>query len=164
MSDAETPAPIASAADSPTTSITATPYIIVKGAVAALDFYRRAFDARETDRMLQPDGRVGHAEIALGKAVVMLADEYPEMGIQSPSSLGGTTVSIVLDVPDVDRFVATAVAAGATLTRPVVDQFYGYRTGTLEDPFGHRWHVQTRISDLSLDEIQRRAATGQARA
>lgn len=135
----------------------ATPYLCVKGAADALRFYVEAFGAVETMRLVDPnDGRVGHAEIRIGDAVVMLADEYPEMRILSPATLGGSPVTIHLYVPDVDAFVARAVVAGATLARPVADQFYGDRAGRITDPFGHVWHLATRKETLSDAEVHRR--------
>jgi PhnB protein len=135
----------------------ATPYLCLKGAAAGLDFYTKAFGAVETMRLVDPtDGRVGHAEIRIGDAVLMLADEYPEMGVVSPQTLGGSPVTIHLYVPDIDALVARAVAAGATLLRPVADQFYGDRAGRLSDPFGHVWHLASRKEDVSATEMRRR--------
>jgi PhnB protein len=105
-----------------------------------------------------PDGKVGHAEIKIGKAVVMLADEFPEMSHKSPQSLGGSPVSMMVYVPDVDQFVERAVAAGAKVVRPVENKFYGDRSGSLEDPFGHQWHFGTHIEDVPPDELAKRAA------
>jgi PhnB protein len=137
---------------------TVTPYLIVKGAARAIDFYVRAFGAKELFRMAQPDGRVGHAELQIGDSRVMLADEYPEIGAKSPQAYGGSAVTIHLYVPDVDAVVERAVAAGAQLTRPVADQFYGDRNGGVTDPFGHSWFVSTHVEDVSPEEIERRAA------
>jgi PhnB protein len=136
---------------------TATPYLIIAGAAAAIDFYKRAFGATEMMRMVDPNGRIGHAEIRIGDSVIMLADEHPEMGYRSPRSLGGSSVSILLYLADVDTVFARAVAAGARAQRPVVDQFYGDRSGTLEDPFGHVWTVATHVEDVPAEEMQRRA-------
>ena len=135
-----------------------TPYLIVSGAAKALDFYARAFGAVERDRMQDPTGKVRHAEITIGGACVMLADEHPEIGALSPATIAGSPVNLHLYVEDVDAFVARAVAAGATLTRPVADQFYGDRVGGITDPFGHRWSIATHKEDLSPEEIRRRAA------
>jgi len=135
-----------------------TPYLSVNGAAAAIEFYRRAFGAREVMRMAQPDGRIGHAELEVGDSRIMLADEFPEMNFRAPSSLGGSPVHLHLYVEDADAVVARAVAAGATLTRPVQDQFYGDRSGTVTDPHGHVWHVATHKEDLSMAELERRAA------
>ena len=134
----------------------ATPYLCVRDAVRALDFYRDAFGAKETSRLMQPDGRVGHAEFTIGEAHFMLSDEFPEMGVKSPLTLGGSPVSLHLYVTDVDAFVAKAVAGGATLQRAVEDQFYGDRSGALIDPFGHRWMIATHKEDVSGEEMQRR--------
>jgi PhnB protein len=135
-----------------------TPYLIVKGGAEAIAFYERAFGARELFRMKQPDGRVGHAELQIGDSKVMLADEHPDIGALSPGSIGGSPVTIHLYVEDVDGTVARAVAAGARITRPVADQFYGDRIGGLVDPFGHVWFVATRKEDVPPDELDRRAA------
>jgi PhnB protein len=137
---------------------TVTPHLYVKGGAEALDFYKKAFGAKELSRFPMPDGRLGHAEIQIGDSRIMLADEFPEMNARGPKSLGGTSVSIALYVEDVDSFVQRAVAAGAKVTQPVKNQFYGDRTGGLEDPFGHAWHVATHIEDISLEEMQRRAS------
>jgi PhnB protein len=136
-----------------------TPYLIVKGGVRAIEFYARALGARELFRMMQPDGRVGHAELQIGDSRVMLADEAPEIGARSPQSVGGSPVTIHLYVEDVDATVARAVDAGATLTRPVSDQFYGDRNGGLIDPFGHVWFVATHVEDVAPDELARRASS-----
>src|SRR5688572_23297811 len=137
----------------------ATPYLCIKDAARAIDFYAKAFGATEMMRMMQPDGRVGHAEIRIGRAPVMLADEFPEMDFRSPKTLGGTPVNILVYVENVDALVARAHAAGATIQRPVADQFYGDRVGVLLDPFGHSWSFATHIEDVSPEEMQRRAAT-----
>jgi PhnB protein len=133
-----------------------TPYLIIKGAVKALDFYKRAFGAKELFRMADPNGRIGHAEIMVGDSPIMLADEMLEMNYRSPQTLGGTPVSILLYVEDVDKQFATAVTAGATVTRPVKDQFYGDRSGTLTDPFGHVWTIATHKEDVSHEEMTKR--------
>ena len=137
-----------------TTSIT--PYLIVTGGSDAIDFYGRAFGAVVTLRVDQPDGRIGHAAVNIDGAEFSLADEFPEMDILSPMSLGGTTTTMTLIVPDADAVVDRAVGAGATVLRPVTDEFYGARAGTIIDPFGHRWTVTTPNEQLSEDEIQRR--------
>ena len=141
-----------------------TPYLIVKDGARAIDFYARVFDARELFRMKRPDGRVGHAELEIGDSRVMLADEHPEIGARSPQSIGGSPVTIHLYVEDVDATVARAVAAGAQLTRPVADQFYGDRIGGLTDPFGHVWFVATHTEDVPTEELERRAAAQHQRA
>lgn len=135
---------------------TATPYIIVNGAAAALDFYKKAFGATELFRMASPDGRIGHAEIRIGDSNIMLADEVPGMGFVSPQTLGGSPVSLMLYVPEVDKVFQQAVSAGATAQRPVQNQFYGDRSGTLKDPFGHVWTIGTHIEDIPPDELRRR--------
>lgn len=136
----------------------ATPYLYIRGAAKALDFYKRAFGANEEMRMDGPNGTVGHAEIAIGKAHVMLADENPSMGIKSPDTLGGTSVSMYVYVEDIDSFFKRAVEAGATELKPVADQFYGDRSGFLKDPFGHQWGFATHVEDVSREEMARRAA------
>jgi len=135
---------------------TATPYLSIKGAAAAIEFYKKAFGATEAFRLMQPDGRVGHAEIDIGGAKIMLADEFPEIGFRSPESLGGSPIVIHLDVEDVDAVARRAVAAGATVVRPVADQFYGDRSGQFRDPFGYTWVLSTRKEELSPEEMQRR--------
>jgi PhnB protein len=137
---------------------TATPYLIVTGAAKAIEFYKSAFGADEIMRMPQPDGRIGHAEIKIGDSTIMLADEFPEMGARSPQSLGGSPVSILLYVEDVDTVFAQAVAAGAKVQRPLADQFYGDRTGGVTDPFGHVWYIATHKEDVSEEEMKKRAA------
>ncbi|HTG33521.1 MAG TPA: VOC family protein [Thermoanaerobaculia bacterium] len=132
------------------------PYLHIKGAARAIEFYRQAFGATEVLRLSEPDGKIGHAEIQIGGARIMIADEYPEYGILGPQSLGGTSVSLHLTVPDVDAFAQQAVAAGAKLAKPIKDEFYGERGGRLEDPFGHVWQVMTRIEEVSPEEMQRR--------
>ncbi len=141
-----------------------TPYLVVKGAVRAIEFYEKAFGARQLFRMMGPDGRVGHAELEIGDSRVMLADEHPEIGARSPQSIGGSPVTIHLYVEDVDATVARALSAGAQLTRPVADQFYGDRNGGLTDPFGHVWFVATHKEDVPADELERRAASRSAHA
>jgi PhnB protein len=136
---------------------TVTPYLIIDGASAALDFYKKAFGATEIMRMAHPDGKIGHAEIKVGDSPIMLADEHPQMGYRGPRTLGGTPVSLCLYVDDVDSMARTAVAAGAKVVREVQDQFYGDRSGTFEDPYGHVWTISTHKEDLSMDEIHKRA-------
>jgi PhnB protein len=136
---------------------TATPYLIVRGAAEAIEFYKRAFGATEMLRMADPQGRVGHAEIRIGDSVIMLADEHPAMGYRGPRSLGGSSVSILLYLDDVDSVFDRAVKAGAKALRPVADQFYGDRSGTLEDPFGHVWTIATHVEDVAPEELKRRA-------
>jgi PhnB protein len=134
------------------------PYLCVDGAAAAIEFYRAVFGATERMRMPDPDGRIGHAELELGDSVIMLADEYPEMGIRAPKAYGGTPVTISVYVTDVDAVFARAVEAGATALRPLQNQFYGDRTGQFEDPFGHRWSVASRVEDVPPEEMAKRAA------
>jgi PhnB protein len=133
-----------------------TPYLIVKGAAAAIEFYKRAFNATEIMRLGGPDGRVGHAEIQIGDSRVMLADEHPEMNALGPQSPGSSGVGFCLYVGNVDATVAQAIAAGAKVQRPLRDQFYGDRSATLEDPYGHVWTVATHIEDVPPDELRRR--------
>jgi len=132
-----------------------TPYLIVDGAAAAIDFYVRAFGAVEVMRMPAPNGRIGHAEVRIGDSHLMLADEDPSMGFRGPKSGGGNAVSLLLYVADCDAVVDRAVAAGAKVTRPVADQFYGDRTGGILDPFGHAWYVSTHVKDVSDEEMRR---------
>ena len=135
----------------------ATPYLIIQGAADALDFYKKAFGATERMRMPAPGGKVGHAEITIEKALIMLADEFPDMNCKSPRSFGGSPVSMMIYVQDVDRFVKRAVDAGAKLVRPVENKFYGDRSASLEDPFGHQWHFATHVEDVPPDEMAQRA-------
>jgi len=135
-----------------------TPYLIVDGAAQAIEFYREVLGATARGVMTGPDGRVGHAELQLGDSVLMLADEHPEMDISGPKATGGTPVMIHVYVEDVDATMERAVAAGATTSRPVEDQFYGDRSGQFVDPFGHRWNIASHIEDVPPDEMERRAA------
>jgi PhnB protein len=138
---------------------TVIPYLIIKNAAGAIDFYKRAFGARETfGRITDSTGRVGHAEIRVGESTIMLADEHPEIGAVSPQTLGGTHMTFLVSVADVDAMVGRAVAAGGTLTRPLQDRFYGHRTGEVTDPFGYRWTLSTKIEEVPAEEVQRRAA------
>ena len=141
-----------------------TPYLIVDDAARALEFYKQAFGATELFRMNGPDGRIGHAEIEIGDSRVMLADEHPEMNARSPRSFGGSPVSLLLYVEAVDAVVNQATAAGGKLIRPVADQFYGDRTGGVEDPFGHTWYIATHVEDVAPEELARRAAARHAGA
>lgn len=133
-----------------------TPYLIVRDAQRALDFYARAFGAQELLRLPMPGGRIGHAEIRIGAGIVMLADEMPDMGYLAPNSLGGTPVSLMFYVPDVDARFEKAIAAGAQVRRAVQNQFYGDRSGVLADPFGHVWTIATHVEDVSAEEMDRR--------
>jgi PhnB protein len=135
---------------------TVTPYLIVKDAARAIEFYKKAFGATELMRLEMPGGKVGHAEIKIGNSPIMLADEFPEMDIRSPHALGGTPVGILLYLEDVDARFSQAVAAGATVDRPVKDQFYGDRSGTVVDPFGHKWTIATHKEDIAPEEMNKR--------
>jgi len=141
-----------------------TPYVCVDGAAEALEYYKRAFGATEIMRMPSPDGKIGHAEIEIGGSRIMLADEHPEMNFRGPKSYGGSPVHIHLYVDDVDRIAERAVSEGAKILRPVADQFYGDRTGSVEDPFGHVWHIATHKEDVAPEELKRRAAEKAAAA
>jgi PhnB protein len=132
------------------------PYLRVDNAGEAINFYSRAFGAKELFRLTEPSGRIGHAEIKIGPATLMLADEHPEQGILGPSALGGTTFALHLHVEDVDSAFEQAVSAGATVIRPLKDQFYGERSGTVRDPFGHEWLLGGHLETVSSDEMQRR--------
>lgn len=133
-----------------------TPYLAIRDAARALEFYKQAFGATELFRLPMPDGRIGHAEMRLGDSVVMLADEFPEFGVRSPETLGGSPVSLHFYVEDVDAFFRKALAIGAREREPVTDRFYGDRSGQLEDPFGHRWWISTHKEDVAPEELQRR--------
>ncbi|MEN3362836.1 MAG: PhnB protein [Burkholderiales bacterium] len=137
---------------------TVTPYLTIRNAADALDFYKRAFGATELFRMADASGKVGHAEIRIGDSAIMLSDEFPEMNARSPESIGGSPVAIHLYVEDVDAIVKRAVEAGAEVVRPVENQFYGDRGGMLSDPFGHSWWVSTHVEDVPMEEIRKRAA------
>ena len=138
-----------------------TPYLIIDGAARALEFYAKAFGAQETFRMPAPGGRIGHAEMRVGTSMIMLADEHPETGARSPKSFGGSPISLMVYVEDVDKVFARAVEAGATVQRPLANQFYGDRTGGIVDPFGHVWYLATHIEDVSSAEMERRAKAQQ---
>jgi PhnB protein len=139
-----------------------TPYLIVTGAADAIEYYKKVFNASEIMRFPQPDGKIGHAEIKIGDSIVMLADEAPAMGHRSPQSLGGSATGLMLYVEDVDTVFSRAVEAGGKTLQPLKDQFYGDRSGSLIDPFGHIWTVATHIEDVEPEEMQRRmdAAVG----
>jgi len=141
-----------------------TPYLIISGATGAIEYYKKAFGAAELMRIDAPGGKIGHAEIKIGDSPIMLADEFPEMGYKSPTTLGGSPVSIMIYVEDVDTVFKQAIAAGGKEQRPVKDQFYGDRSGTLEDPFGHVWHVATHKEDVSAEEMEQRASAHAAAA
>jgi PhnB protein len=133
-----------------------TAYLIVNGAASAIEFYKKAFGAIEVMRFGGPDGKIGHAEIRVGDSPIMLADEHPAMGYRGPQALGGTPVSLLIYVADVDALCHQAVAAGAKVLRPLQDQVYGDRSVTMADPFGHVWTLATHKEDVSLDEVRRR--------
>jgi PhnB protein len=135
-----------------------TPYLILDDATRALEFYKKALGAVELMRMPAPGGRIGHAEIKIGDSPVMLADESPEMGARSARKMGGSPITLMIYDKDVDAFVARAVAAGAKITRPIANQFYGDRTCSLEDPFGYQWYIATHVEDVPPDELERRSA------
>ena len=135
-----------------------TPYLIISGAADAIDYYAKVFGTTERMRLAMPDGRVGHAELELGDSVIMLADEFPDMGIRSASTLGGSPVNVHVYVDDVDATFERALEAGAEVLQPVEDKFYGDRSGQLRDPFGHVWSIATHIEDIAPDEMARRAA------
>jgi uncharacterized glyoxalase superfamily protein PhnB len=132
------------------------PYLRVHSAAEAIEFYIRAFGAEELFRLSEPTGRIGHAELKIGPSTIMLSDEYPENGIRSPRSLGGTSFSIHLHVDDVDAAYERAISAGASVVRPLQDQFYGERSGTVRDPFGHEWLLGGHLETVSTEEMQRR--------
>jgi len=134
-----------------------TPYLSLKGASAAIEFYKEAFGAMEMFRLPMPNGDIGHAEIKIGDSNIMLADDCAEGGMHNPKALSGSTVGLMLYVEDVDATYAKAISLGAKEIRPVQDQFYGDRTGTLEDPYGHIWFIGTHIEDLTPEEIDKRA-------
>jgi PhnB protein len=136
---------------------TVTPYLIVRGASDAIDFYKRAFGASEIMRFATPDGKVAHAELQIGDSRVMLADEHPDRGYRSPQSWGGSGTGIMLYLEEVDQVFNRALKAGAKALEPVKDQFYGDRSGTLLDPFGHWWTVATHVEDVPQEEMERRA-------
>ena len=133
-----------------------TPYLIVRGAAEAIDFYRKAFGAVELFRFPSPDGKIGHAEIKIGDSPIMMSDEYPDMGYKGPQSIGGSPVSLMIYVADVDSLFNQAVDAGATVKEALQDKFYGDRIGTVIDPFGHVWHLATHKEDVSMEEMQAR--------
>lgn len=137
---------------------TATAYLVVKGAADALAFYQRAFGATELFRLTDPSGKIGHAEMMIGSSHVFLADEWPDFGALSPASIGGSPVSMHLYVADTDAAVERAIAAGASLLRPIENMFYGDRTGMVADPFGYKWHLASRFEDVPPAEMQKRWA------
>jgi PhnB protein len=132
------------------------PYLVVANAASAIEFYVSAFGAKELFRLVDPKNKIGHCELQIGTSKLMLADEFPDFGALSPISVGGSPVSLHLYVDDVDATVARAHSLGATLLRAIVNEFYGDRVGMLVDPFGHKWHIATRIEEVSPGEMQRR--------
>jgi PhnB protein len=136
---------------------TVTPYLAIAGASEAIAFYKQAFGAEELMRFAAPDGKIGHAEIKIGDAIIMLADEYPEIGHKSPKALGGSPVGLMLYVPDVDATVAQAQKLGAKIVQAIENKFYGDRSATISDPFGHTWMVATHVEEVSPEEMMRRA-------
>jgi PhnB protein len=141
----------------PPAQTTVTPYIVVKGAAEAIDFYKAAFGAVEDFRLTEPGGgKIGHAEMLIGSARFMLADEWPDFGALSPTTIGGTAVRLHLLVENTGATMDRAVAAGAILLRPAKDQFFGERTGLIADPFGHEWFIASRIAEVTPQEMQRR--------
>jgi PhnB protein len=139
-----------------------TPYLIVDGAGAAIDFYSSVLGADERVRMAGPDGKVGHAELGIGDSMIMLADEHPEMDMRGPRTLGGTAVTLHVYVENADDVFERAIQAGAKSLRPIEDKFYGDRSGQFEDPFGHRWDVATHVEDVPPEEMSKRAAAAMA--
>jgi PhnB protein len=135
---------------------TVTPYLICAGAAKAIDYYEQAFGAKERLRHEMPGGVIGHAEVEIGDSIIMLADEFPQMNAKGPLSIGGTPVGLCIYVADVDEVFNRAITAGAKVERPLADQFYGDRTGTLVDPFGHKWTIATHIEDVTPEEMQKR--------
>ena len=134
-----------------------TPYLIVRGGADAIEFYTKAFGAKELFRFPAPDGKIGHAEIKIGDSPIMLADEYPDMGYNGPQTVGGSPVSLMIYVDDVDTTFNRAIECGGTVKEAVQDKFYGDRMGTVIDPFGHVWHLATHKEDVSMEEMERRA-------
>jgi PhnB protein len=136
---------------------TVTPYLVIKGAAKAIEYYKNVFGATVVERMDGPDGRVGHAELQIGDSRIMLADENPSMGARSAESIGASPVSLYVYIPDCDKVVEKAAAGGAKILKPVQDQFYGDRSGFIQDPFGHLWGVATHVEDVSPEEMKERA-------
>jgi PhnB protein len=141
---------------------TVTPYLVCRGAADAIEFYKKAFGAKERMRMGTPDGKIAHAEIKIGDSYLMLGDEQPERGATAPQTVGGTAVSVFLYVPNVDKVFAQAVAAGATVEMPLENMFWGDRYGKLRDPFGHQWSLATHLEDVSPKEMAKRGAAAMA--
>jgi PhnB protein len=141
-----------------------TPYLFIKGAASAIEFYKNVFGATEVMCMASPNGQIMHAELKIGDSIVMLGDENPQIGALSPQSIGGTACGLHVYVANVDAVTQKAIDAGAKLVRPVKDQFYGDRSGTLIDPFGHMWSVATHVEDVPPEELQKRASAAMSQA
>jgi PhnB protein len=141
---------------------TVTPYLAVDDAAQAIEYYKKAFGAKERMRMGAPDGKIGHAELEIGDSLVMLSDPFPQSSVRPPKELGGTSAGVFLYVEDVDAVVKRAVDAGATVTMEVADQFWGDRFGTVADPFGHSWSISTHVEDLTPEEIAERGKAAMA--
>jgi PhnB protein len=141
---------------------TVTPYLAVEDATEAIEYYTKAFDAKERVRMETPDGKVGHAELEIGDSLVMLSDPFPQASTKPPNELGGTSVSVFMYVEDVDAVVKQAVDAGAIVTMEVADQFWGDRFGSVKDPFGHLWSIATHVEDVPPEEMAERAKAAMA--
>ena len=141
---------------------TATPYLVIDGAAEAIDYYKKAFGAKERMRMEAPGNRIGHAEIEIGDSLVMLSDAFPQSTTKAPTELGGTTAGVFLYVEDVDAVVKKAIDAGATVTMEVADQFWGDRFGSITDPFGHSWSIATHVEDVPPEEMAERAKAAMA--
>jgi PhnB protein len=141
---------------------TVTPYLAVADAAEAIEYYTKAFGAKERVRMAAPDGRIGHAELEIGDSLVMLSDPFPQATTRTPKELGGTSVSVFMYVEDVDAIVKRAVDVGATITMDVADQFWGDRFGTVQDPFGHSWSIATHVEDVPPEEMAERAKAAMA--
>ena len=139
-----------------------TPYLAVDDAAGAIEYYKKAFGAKERVRMDAPDGKIGHAELEIGDSLVMLSDPFPDASTRPPSKLGGTSASVFLYVKDVDAVVGKAVKAGATVTMEVADQFWGDRFGSIKDPFGHVWSIATHVEDVAPEEMAERAKQAMA--
>jgi PhnB protein len=135
-----------------------TPYLIIKGAAEAIEYYKKSFGATELFRMPTPDGKIGHAELKIGDSPIMLADEHPDLGHVGPQTLGGTPVGILIYVDDVDTIYKRAISGGGQEVKPLQDQFYGDRSGTLKDPFGHMWTIATHVEDVAPEEMEKRMA------